>query len=118
MKQRAQAYADKLIREGTFANENEKGINKNVYYVTGSGVRAETAAGSAVDSWYEEIESYNWDNPYYNTFSQVVWKGTTDIGTGIATDGRRTIVVVAYSPPGNILGENGRFFRENVSPKQ
>lgn len=94
------------------------GINKNVYYITGSNVKPERAAESSVNSWYRKIESYNWNNPYYSSFSQVVWKSTTDMGTGIATDGKRTIVVTAYSPPGNILGENGKYFAENVSRKK
>jgi len=50
-------------------------------------------------------------------FTQVVWKGTTSIGVGVATVpdpkyGSSTVVVVNYSPPGNCQGQ----FPQNVLP--
>jgi hypothetical protein len=78
---------------------------------------------AAVDSWYKTIESYDWSHPSISTFSQVVWKATTDIGVGVSSNagaGLRTVVVVAYSPPGNVMGADGddSYYKENVSPRQ
>ncbi|MGH0176932.1 UNVERIFIED_CONTAM: hypothetical protein FKN15_073962 [Acipenser sinensis] len=48
-------------------------------------------------------------------FTQVVWKSSTEVGVGKATDGKMTFVVGRYSPPGNI--SNPGYFQENVLPK-
>lgn len=46
-------------------------------------------------------------------FTQVVWKGSKEIGVGRATSsGGRTVVVANYRPPGNVLG----MFATNVLP--
>lgn len=46
-------------------------------------------------------------------FSQVVWKGSEDIGVGKAkTKDGAIIVVCNYFPAGNVVGS----YRENVSP--
>lgn len=48
-------------------------------------------------------------------FTQVVWKSSTEVGVGKATDGKMTFVVGRYSPPGNL--SNPGYFQENVLPK-
>jgi len=47
-------------------------------------------------------------------FTQLVWKGSKQLGVGIAfANGGKTAVVVAnYYPPGNYLGQ----FPQNVFP--
>lgn len=35
-------------------------------------------------------------------FTQVVWKGTKELGVGLATDGHKIYVVAQYRPPGNM----------------
>lgn len=51
--------------------------------------------------------------------SQVVWKGTTSVGVGVATSSQpdaddfyTSFVVARYSPPGNYEGQ----FSDNVKP--
>lgn len=39
-----------------------------------------------------------------------MWKGSTRLGVGIATQGRMVVVVARYSPAGNFRGR----YRENV----
>ena len=86
----------------------------------------------AIKHWYADIESYNWYSPTTSTFSQIVWKATRQIGVGysstvVAGGGGprgyqssnlhnfRSVVVVAYSPPGNTIGIE--YHRNNVSPR-
>lgn len=75
----------------------------------------------AIKAFYEEIKDYDFDNPGFSDktghFTQVVWKATTKIGAAGKTraDGS-FIVVVRYSPPGNLVPENS--FRENVLPSE
>jgi hypothetical protein len=70
-----------------------------------------------VDKWYEEVGNYSFARPGFQSntghFSQVVWKGSRELGVGKATghDGK-VFVVARYRPPGNNL----RTFDENISP--
>ena len=71
----------------------------------------------AVDMWYAEHEAYDYrQNKFiFNAghFTQLVWKGTAEIGIGMATSDRGvTYVSMWYNPPGNVLGQ----FTKNVYP--
>lgn len=71
---------------------------------------------NATSSWYDEIQDYDYSHPDFSMstghFTQVIWKGTQQLGVGIAltNDGKSVYVVAQYSPPGNFLGQ----FQENV----
>ncbi|WP_458720750.1 CAP domain-containing protein [Candidatus Nitrosocosmicus sp. R] len=72
-----------------------------------------TAAG--VDGWAAEKSNYDGQPltendfvegvPMIGHYTQMVWKGTTQIGCGIASDAGQTYLVCRYSPPGNYLGQ-------------
>lgn len=48
---------------------------------------------------------------------QVVWKSTRQIGAaGKTRDDGQFVVVVRYSPPGNV--DSGNYFKDNVVPAQ
>jgi len=74
----------------------------------------------AVQMWMDEVGDYNPSNPQPSHFSQVVWKGTTQLGCAIVSCGAGTIfsaefgssdyAVCEYNPPGNVIGQ----FAENV----
>ncbi|KAL3235048.1 Uncharacterized protein RNJ44_02836 [Nakaseomyces bracarensis] len=76
-----------------------------------------TAVGS-VDAWYDEISQYDYANPGFSEatghFTQVVWKGSTQVGCGIKTCGGvwGDYVICSYNPAGNVIGS----FPENVAP--
>uniref|UniRef100_A0A671KCA0 Im:7150988 n=1 Tax=Sinocyclocheilus anshuiensis TaxID=1608454 RepID=A0A671KCA0_9TELE len=73
----------------------------------------------AVDSWYSEIKDYNFSSPGFQSstghFTQVVWKSSTELGVGLATDGNTVFVVGQYKPAGNI--NSAGYFEKNVLPK-
>ena len=48
----------------------------------------------------------------YGHFTQVVWKGTKEVGIGIASAKNQCIVVGSYRPAGNMIGD----FSNNVPP--
>lgn len=49
----------------------------------------------------------------YGHFTQVVWKGTKEVGIGIASDGKNQCIVVgSYRPAGNMMGD----FSDHVPP--
>ena len=68
----------------------------------------------AVQDWYDEIKYYNFNQPGYSSavghFTQVVWKGSTNLGVGIgyANGGRTAVVVANYLPSGNYQGQFGQ----------
>merc|ERR1712240_382190 len=75
----------------------------NAYRSTGSS--AQEQGQRSVDSWYSEIKDYKFENPGYSQetghFTQVVWKGSTELGVGVGQKGSKVVVVANYSPPGN-----------------
>ena len=79
------------------------GEGENLYWGAGKGASAK----AAIDWWYAEIRSYNFDqpvltdNPQVGHFTQMVWKGSTQLGCGTKVCGTRTHWVCRYAPPGN-----------------
>ncbi|CAI1551143.1 hypothetical protein SEUBUCD646_0K02330 [Saccharomyces eubayanus] len=73
---------------------------------------------ASVDAWYNEISSYDYSNPGFTEdaghFTQVVWKGTSQVGCGLKSCGGQwgDYVICSYQNPGNYIGE----FAENVMP--
>ena len=71
--------------------------------------------GNVVDLWYDEVEYYDFDDPGTSTdpskaighFTQVVWKGSTKLGCGVASCPSGQVVVCQYSAAGNYLGQYG-----------
>lgn len=72
----------------------------------------------AVDAWYDEISQYDYSNPGFSEatghFTQVVWKGTSQVGCGVKTCGGAwgDYVICSYKDAGNVIG----YFPENVAP--
>ena len=74
------------------------------------------------DIWYNECDKYNYDLNKFQKgtghFTQLVWKGTKDVGFGAIykdyKDGQLYVVVAYYFPAGNIFNE----FKENVRKKK
>jgi len=81
------------------------------------------------NSLYKEIENYDFQNagkkakcqPKENTcyengeighFTAMVWKGSKQLGLGLATDGEKCYMVVNFFPGGNVNSKE--LYRENV----
>ncbi|KER25659.1 hypothetical protein T265_06948 [Opisthorchis viverrini] len=73
-----------------------------------------------VEKWYKESELYDYSTEpnsveYVGHFTQMIWKGSKEIGVGIAPSRdlpNRAFIVCFYNPPGNAKGE----YRANVFP--
>ena len=124
----AQAWADHLAETNTFkhaSRSDKNGQGENLYVAYTSDVYesaydqeqyALKEAARAVQSWYAEIEDYNWRNPDGSNaeevgyFTQVVWDTSLGLGVGwkvYRADGWTKVVIVArYSPSGNNVGQN------------
>ncbi|XP_076005613.1 Golgi-associated plant pathogenesis-related protein 1-like isoform X2 [Genypterus blacodes] len=112
----AQAWADHILSKKTMEHSSTND-GENIFYKFSS-ASIKLTGKEAVDSWYAEISDYNWRSPGYASnighFTQVVWKGTTEVGVGLATDGNTVFVVGQYRPAGNI--NTNKHFEENVLP--
>merc|ERR1711926_29472 len=112
----AQEWADHLIAENAFEHRPNNNNGENIYM--SSGRAAQEQAQGAVDSWYSEIKDYTFGKepsrggPVTGHFTQVVWKGSSEVVVGVAQKGSKVIVVANYSPPGNYIGQHA----DNVFP--
>lgn len=67
----------------------------------------ELSGAYVVAFWAKERDLYNFDQATWQAdaanFTQMIWKTSNEFGVGksVAKDGRRTIVVAFYKPPGN-----------------
>ncbi|XP_028519627.1 uncharacterized protein LOC110254426 [Exaiptasia diaphana] len=111
---KALQYARKLAYTNTFKHDKERGrgIGENLF----ASSNPKSTVEEATQAWYDEIKYYNFNNPGFSMktghFTQVVWKGTTRLGCGIATTSRRAVVVARYAPAGNVNSK--AYFRANV----
>jgi len=81
-------------------------FGENIFYSSGP-----TTIGRAVSTWGDEKKFFNYN---YNTcqagkqcghYTQIVWKGTTDVGCAKQSCSNGSeIVVCSYFPAGNVVG--------------
>ncbi|KAM8760022.1 Golgi-associated plant pathogenesis-related protein 1-like [Acanthopagrus schlegelii] len=112
----AQKWADHLLAINTLKH-SETDDGENVFTMFSSASLTLTGK-EAVESWYSEIKDYDWSSPGFNGktghFTQVVWKASTKLGVGMATDGNKAFVVGQYRPAGNMAVKD--YFEKNVLP--
>ncbi|KAI9275783.1 CAP domain-containing protein [Phascolomyces articulosus] len=73
----------------------------------------------SIDAWYNEEGNYDYNNPAFTAghFTAMVWKSTTQLGCGIKScDNGAHFYICNYYPPGNMMGDNFAYFKENVLP--
>lgn len=107
----AQQWAETNARENRMYHRPGGKYGENIYWTSGGKVTGTVA----VNAWYNEVSQYNFAKPGFSGatghFTQVVWKGTTEVGCGQARDAKGgTYIVCNYNPPGNMQGR----FPENV----
>jgi pathogenesis-related protein 1 len=112
----AQAYADTLAASGcNIVHSHTAGYGENL---ASFGNQMATAA-QVVDLWASEGACYNFGPITANDscpcvpasggacghYTQLVWRGTTEVGCGVATCPGKEVWVCNYKPPGNYLGQ-------------
>jgi uncharacterized protein YkwD len=101
----AQRWANRCVFDHDRSNE----LGENLAWGTRLSVR------EAVSLWYDEVGGYNYAAPGFGSaghFTQLVWRGSRQVGCGRAVCGADILFVCRYAPAGNFEGE----YRQNVSP--
>jgi uncharacterized protein YkwD len=100
----------------TWANGCKFVHDQNDDYGENLAMGTSLTAQQAVDLWYGEASAYDFAMPGHKSgtghFTQIIWRGTTELGCGRAECGDGALIVCRYSPPGNYTGE----YPENVLP--
>jgi uncharacterized protein YkwD len=113
----AQAWATQMATTNVFAHSGNSLYGENLYVQFSSSALSNVSACSTlgvtcVESWYNEITSYDFSNPGYSDttghYTQVVWKSSSllgmGLGWGIQSGGLNSYYCVGqYSPAGNNL---------------
>ena len=113
----SQQWADYLDTYDLFQHStNTSKYGENIAFYKGYGVDIMTLLKKAVDDWYNEVKSYDYNNPVFSSatghFTCLVWKSSTTYGMGISiskSTGEVDVVMNTY-PPSNYVGQ----FKENV----
>jgi len=115
LNQIAQKYANKLAETNSFQHsgntkKNGEPLGENLFMCYGFKITGEKMS----TDWYNEVQNYNYNADYQSGkghFTQLVWKGTTQVGFAYAQSRDGSYYGVAnYYPAGNYLNE----FRRNV----
>jgi len=109
---KAEYWAKQLLASAKGHSYNGNGEN-----IAGCGACNDDSGKAATKGWYSEIKNMDFEN--MNTggalhFTQVVWKASTHIGIGCASNEKGCVVVARYFPPGNFDGVKS--YRKNVKP--
>jgi len=105
----AQKHAEQLARTNQLVHSEQEHYGENLY-ASSSSNSTPPRPEAVVDSWYNEIQHYDFNQPGFRPetshFTQVVWKASQELGVGMAQASDGTWYVVAnYRPPGNILNQ-------------
>jgi len=109
----AQKWADSLRDQGCKFGHSGGQYGENLAAGTAGVLDPE----ATVAMWYDEIKQYRFPDGGFSMqtghFTQVVWRGTKQVGCGHTECKGNDIWVCEYDPPGNWDGE----YRSNVLPK-
>jgi hypothetical protein len=113
----AQSWADHLASTSTIEHSGTPGVGENI----AQGSTGNFTPAQMVDFWGKTVmnggsEQGNFQpGTFPNTsttgnwadaghYTQVIWRTTTSVGCGIASDGTNDYLVCQYSPAGNMQG--------------
>lgn len=111
----AAVYARKLSRTGVFRHSAKSSRRMPEGENLWMGSQGAYAYADMVGAWTDEQRYYH-DSAFPNVsttgqwedvghYTQMIWHSTTQVGCGIAGNGRDEYLVCRYSPPGNVFGQ-------------
>ena len=110
--QAAQRWADALRDQGCKFGHSHGQYGENL----AAGTIGYMNPSDAVTMWADEVKQYSFGQPGFSMetghFTQVVWRGTMQLGCGHSQCNGNDLWVCEYDPPGNWEGQ----YQENVLP--
>ncbi|XP_067001116.2 uncharacterized protein [Anabrus simplex] len=111
----AKEWAKAMAKENSFGHRPDGKYGENIYCMWSSDSQHTVTAKDACQSWYKEIKDHQFGAEPRQLksghFTQMIWKGSKELGMGIArSKNGRVLIVANYNPRGNYLGQ----FTENV----
>lgn len=101
----ATAWADALAANACAFEHSSSPYGENL----AGGTASALGPDEVVAMWSREVSDYDFRRPRFGMttghFTQVVWKGTTQLGCGVATCSGQSRWVCNYDPPGNVAGD-------------
>lgn len=119
-----EAAAKDWASQCKFMHSGSAGQGENLFAV--GGAVTGSPADMALQTWYDEIQAYNFANPGYSPATghatQMLWRDSKllgcamqrcpSLGASLGWGPDTSIVVCRYAPPGNVVG----YFQYNVLP--
>jgi hypothetical protein len=102
----AQQWAEGLVRTGGFRHRPDSPYGENLATASGQHLTPDRA----VAMWGNEVRHYDHrtnscvPGEMCGHFTQLVWKGTKEVGCAMSRNDEREVWVCNYDPPGNIAG--------------
>jgi uncharacterized protein YkwD len=111
----AQAWAEELRADGcAFAHSPSTRYGENLFFTAPS---SPESGARAVESWASERSSYSFARPGFSMttghFTQVVWRGSRELGCASVQCNDGDLWVCNYLPAGNVDGG----YEANVAPR-
>ncbi|KAH8037321.1 hypothetical protein HPB51_009876 [Rhipicephalus microplus] len=119
MNRYAQSWALVLALKDELQLRTKPKYGENTYKWWSTDMKAPITGKVPVTDWYNEIKKYNFSDPGFRSdighFTQLVWRGSRRLGTGIARSRKGNYYIVCeYEPRGNILGQFGHQVRRRL----
>jgi uncharacterized protein YkwD len=109
----AQQWANTLRDKGCAFEHSHGSTGENL----AAGTTGSLDERAVVKMWYDEVSAYKFPDGGFSMqtghFTQVVWRGTQQVGCGRSQCNGMDIYVCEYDPPGNWEGQ----YRDNVLPR-
>ena len=109
----AQSWANQLLAEGKFEHSSDTSYGENIAQLSRINPNPNVIdLSKMVQTWVDEKNFYNGqpitiDNfMQFGHYTQMVWKSTTEVGCGMASDTDKDILVCQYTPSGNQVGQS------------
>ncbi len=112
----AKRYAQKLARSGKFEHDRQKGTMPRQGENLWMGTRGAFTYGEMSGSWIDEKRHFKpgtfpdsattgkWSDVGH--YTQIIWRGTTNVGCAVASNARDDYLVCRYTPAGNVVGRD------------
>lgn len=114
----SQQWTYYMAYHNLFQHSGTASYGENISFLQGYGTDVLQLIKKSIDSWYNEVSAYDYNNPGFSTatghFTCLVWKSSTSFGIGITINDKTNEAYISLNtfPPGNYSGQ----FKQNVLP--